>query len=86
MEKYKQALQQISALWPEPPNCADILSVSGINDGKSRAILLDAAIKIARKALAQEWFAQCARCLKKHSADSPEQAVINAEQCNHDKY
>lgn len=50
-EPLRKALKTISSLWPEPPNCADILSVNGINDGKSRAILADAAIKIARKAL-----------------------------------
>lgn len=46
------ALKSISELWPEPPNCADIMAVNGVNDGKSRAIIADAAIKIARKALA----------------------------------
>ena len=51
-ERYEQALKQISNLWPEPPNCADIMGVYGVNDGKQRAILLDAAIKIARSALA----------------------------------
>lgn len=45
------ALESISSLWPEPPNCADILEVGGINDGKGRAILLDAAIDMARRAL-----------------------------------
>lgn len=45
------ALESISSLWPEPPNCADMLEVGGINDGRGRAILLYAAINIARKAL-----------------------------------
>lgn len=48
-----KACQQISALWPEEPNCADVLAVNGINDGKSRAILLDAALKIARNVVAE---------------------------------
>lgn len=48
-----KALRTISGLWPEPPDCADILSVNGINDGRSRAILaVTAAIKIARAAIA----------------------------------
>ena len=47
------SLENISALWPAPPNCADIMKVNGINDGKSRAIIADAAIKIARAALAK---------------------------------
>lgn len=51
--KMFKALQKISSLWPEPPNCADIMSVSGINDGRSRAIIADAAIMIARSTLAE---------------------------------
>lgn len=43
-------LKSISALWPEDTS-ADILSVNGINDGRSRAIIADAAISIARDAL-----------------------------------
>jgi len=45
------ACRQISTLWPEPPNCADILSIGGINDGRSRAIIADTAIKLAREAV-----------------------------------
>jgi hypothetical protein len=51
LEKYKKALELIASLWPEPPNCADINEVNGINDGRSRAIIASAAIEIARKAL-----------------------------------
>jgi hypothetical protein len=51
LNKYKRALEHISALWPEPPNCADINEVNGINDGRSRAIIASAAITIAREAL-----------------------------------
>ena len=31
--KLLAALRCIAALWPEPPNCADVMAVSGINDG-----------------------------------------------------
>jgi hypothetical protein len=48
-----EALEEISHLWAQPPNCADIMDVSGVNDGKMRAIVADAAIKIARAALAK---------------------------------
>jgi hypothetical protein len=41
LNKYRRALESISALWPEPPNCA----------GRSRAIIASAAIDIAREAL-----------------------------------
>ena len=50
----REALEQISSLWPEPPNCADVMGVYGINDGKSRAILLQGALEIARKALGKD--------------------------------
>ena len=45
------ACLQISALWPEPPNCADILSIGGINDGRSRVIIAETAIRLAREAV-----------------------------------
>ena len=49
---YRAALEQISRLWPEPPNCADVNpEFVGPNGGKSRAILLKAALEIARTAL-----------------------------------
>jgi hypothetical protein len=47
------ALEGIANLWPYPPNCADVMSVNGINDGRSRAILLEAALEISRNALAK---------------------------------
>ncbi len=47
------AHKQISVLWPMPPNCADVLAVNGINDGKGRAILLGAALDISHAAIAQ---------------------------------
>jgi hypothetical protein len=50
-DDFRKALQSIACLWPEQPNCADVLSVNGINDGKQRAILLDAALKISRAVL-----------------------------------
>jgi hypothetical protein len=50
-ERYEMALRAIAALWPEPPDCAEILLVSGINDGRSRALIADEAIRIARKAI-----------------------------------
>jgi len=50
-KRMKKALISISSLWPEPPFCADIMQVSGINDGRSRAIIADAAITIAREGL-----------------------------------
>ena len=47
-----EALKKISRLWPEPPNCADINPEwVGEHDGKARAILLEAAINIARNAV-----------------------------------
>jgi hypothetical protein len=46
-----KTLKAIASLWPENTS-ADILSVSGINDGRSRAILADAAVNLARQALA----------------------------------
>jgi hypothetical protein len=49
-EGWREPMSSESAK-PEPPNCADILSVSGINDGKSRAIIAHGAITIARAAL-----------------------------------
>lgn len=58
---YLQALRNISALWPEPPNCADIMSVNGINDGRSRAIIADSAIRLARSAIARTTDPQEAR-------------------------
>jgi hypothetical protein len=49
---YKAALEQISGLWPEPPNCATVNPEwVGERDGKARAILLEAALAIARTAL-----------------------------------
>jgi hypothetical protein len=54
LNKYKRALESIASLWPEPPNCADINEVNGINDGRSRAIIASAAIEIARKALGKQ--------------------------------
>lgn len=51
-ETYEKALTAIAALWPEPPHCAPIVAKwIGPNDGKMRAINLQAAINIARKAL-----------------------------------
>jgi hypothetical protein len=50
--KEHRALEQISNLWPEPPNCAEVNPTwVGPNDGKMRAILLEGALDIARKAL-----------------------------------
>ena len=49
-----EALEAISALWPKPPNCAPINPEwVGENDGKTRAIKLEAAIDIARTVLAE---------------------------------
>lgn len=50
---YKAALEQISGLWPEPPNCATVNPDGrvGEREGKARAILLEAALAIARTAL-----------------------------------
>lgn len=49
--KCENACQSIATLWPLPPNCADHRMVIGVNDGKNRAILLDAALEISRNAL-----------------------------------
>lgn len=54
VEYLRSSLKSIAALWPEG-NGADVLAVSGINDGKSRAILLEAALNIARAALAEKF-------------------------------
>ena len=51
LTQYKTALEEIASIWPEPPNCADIYSVGGINDGYARAITAGSAIEIARKTL-----------------------------------
>jgi hypothetical protein len=49
---HEQALEQISRLWPEPPRCAEVdPEWVGENAGKQRAILLKAALQIAREAL-----------------------------------
>lgn len=51
-KRYEDALKNISALWPTNPYAASINPVYvGPNDGKSRAILLEAAINVAREAL-----------------------------------
>ena len=49
----EKALRSIATLWPIETS-AKIGSVSGINDGKSRAILAEGAVTIARKALGIE--------------------------------
>lgn len=52
--KLLEALKDISALWPEPPDCVAINPQwLGPNDGQMRAIGLEAAINIARRALAK---------------------------------
>lgn len=53
IHKYRKALSSIANLWPIE-NSAKIGSVSGINDGKSRAIIAEDAVSIARKALGIE--------------------------------
>ena len=54
-EKYRWALESISGLWPEPPNCAEVAPQwVGPNDGRVRADLLKAALEIARKALGKD--------------------------------
>jgi hypothetical protein len=52
-ETLEKALQSIANLWPIETT-AKINSVSGINDGKSRAIIAEGAVTIARKALGIE--------------------------------
>jgi hypothetical protein len=49
----EKALRSIATLWPIETS-AKIGSVSGINDGRSRAILAESAVNIARKALGIE--------------------------------
>jgi hypothetical protein len=49
----EKALQSIANLWPVETS-AKISSVSGINDGRSRAILAESAVTIARNALGIE--------------------------------
>lgn len=64
----KSALVTIANLWPYPPHCAVVNpEYVGENDGKQRAILLEAALEIARLALDP---ATCPRC------GSTQQAVI----------
>lgn len=46
------ALRNIANLWPLQTT-ADILSVSGINDGRSRAIIAESAVTIARTVLSK---------------------------------
>lgn len=50
---YEKALRDIANLWPID-TCAKIGDVFGINDGKSRAIIAEGAVSIARKALGIE--------------------------------
>ena len=51
-EKLRTALKQIATLWPEPGMCAEVNPEwVGENDGKQRAILLEAALNISRAAL-----------------------------------
>jgi hypothetical protein len=52
-EDLEKALQSIATLWPVETS-AKIGSVAGINDGRSRAILAESAVTIARKALGIE--------------------------------
>ena len=53
IRRYTNALHNIAELWPLETS-AKIASVSGINDGKSRAIIAEGAVTIARKALGIE--------------------------------
>ena len=49
-----EALRRIGRLWPEPPFCAPVNPEwVGEKDGKQRAILLEAALNIAREATAK---------------------------------
>ncbi|CAM5998710.1 unnamed protein product [Sphagnum balticum] len=50
---YEQALRDIATLWPIGTS-AKIIDVAGVNDGKSRAIIAETAVTIARKALGIE--------------------------------
>lgn len=51
-DEARSALRQIAHLYPLPDCCAQKADdVHGINDGKSRGILLAAALDIARTAL-----------------------------------
>ena len=52
-EELEKALQSIANLWPIETS-AKIGSVSGINDGRSRAIIAASAVTIARKTLGIE--------------------------------
>lgn len=48
------ALKYVSSLWPEPPHCAPVNPEwVGERDGKMRAILLEAALEISRKAISK---------------------------------
>lgn len=49
------ALEGIAALWPHNTT-AKIDDVNGINDGKNRAILLEAAVTMARSAIEKVGF------------------------------
>jgi hypothetical protein len=53
IRQLKNALRNIAELWPIETS-AKIGSVSGINDGKSRAIIAEGAVTIPRKALGIE--------------------------------
>jgi hypothetical protein len=53
LEGYKQALHTIATLWPIETS-AKIGNVAGINDGRSRAIIAENAVVIARRALGIE--------------------------------
>jgi TolA-binding protein len=53
IQRLEKALQSIANLWPIETS-AKIANVSGINDGKSRAIIAEGAVTIARKALGIE--------------------------------
>lgn len=48
--KLLTALRQIAYIWPRQTT-AKISDVNGINDGRSRAILLESAVEIAREAV-----------------------------------
>ena len=55
INRYRNALQNIAELWPiETTARIGPDYVSGVNDGRSRAIIAECAVTIARKALGIE--------------------------------